>query len=111
MPFDNTLVTMKLTGKQIYTLIKQSVTATKTNTQVSGMTVEIQPKGYKITVDGQPLDPAKVYTVGTNDYSAGWSEFKNGTDKVDTKITLRDLLLNAVKAQPNVVAPTDIRIK
>ena len=61
--------------------------------QVSGMNVEVdlsQPPGERVVsvkVNGEPLDPARTYTVATNDYMAsggdGYTSFVGAKNLID----------------------------
>ncbi|MFA6583930.1 MAG: bifunctional UDP-sugar hydrolase/5'-nucleotidase [Elusimicrobiaceae bacterium] len=111
MPFDNSLVTMKLTGKQLYAVLKRAMRPDGTCAlQVSGLTVQVMPGGLKIKIAGKPLADGRLYQIATNNFTASGPIFSEGIDKTDTKIMLRDALVRAVKANPNIVAPKDIRI-
>jgi 5'-nucleotidase len=92
-PFDNGLVTMELTGEQIYRLLEQQFRADGSATilQVSGLKYTYNPTspvGSKITSvtlpDGTALapDPNTTYTVAVNGYLAtggdGFTVFTEG---------------------------------
>ena len=72
-PFDNKLVTMTLTGSQIYALLEQQFTPPQSSTKVlqeSGIkySYNLSPAGSRITsltlTDGTPILPdATTYTV------------------------------------------------
>ena len=82
LPFDNVLVSMDLTGRQVKEALEQAGTMEFGGLQVSGMTVTYdlkKPAGERLVkaeVGGEPLDPGKTYTVVTNDFLAA------GGDKV-----------------------------
>jgi 2',3'-cyclic-nucleotide 2'-phosphodiesterase (5'-nucleotidase family) len=81
LPFGNVTVKLELTGEQILAGLEngfsQVTEVAGRFPQISGMNVEVdlkQPPGERVksvTVNGEPLDPAKTYTVATNDYMAG----------------------------------------
>ena len=81
LPFGNVTVVTELSGQAILEALENGVSQIEDGAgrfpQVSGMVVEIdpsQPAGSRVvsvTVGGAPLDPAKTYTVATNDYMLG----------------------------------------
>jgi 2',3'-cyclic-nucleotide 2'-phosphodiesterase (5'-nucleotidase family) len=103
LPFQNTLVTLKLTGAQLKKTLSWDLLA------VSGLRLSIdlkKPAGerlvYATLADGTPIDDKKSYTVTTNDFvlagGDGFSELGKGTDIKDTGILLRDVFVDYVKA-------------
>jgi 5'-nucleotidase len=84
-PFDNQVVTMDLTGAQIYTLLDQQFPPNQAGTtvrilQVSGLTYTYNsnaPQGQRITeleeTDGTPIDndDSTTYRVAVNSFLAG----------------------------------------
>jgi 2',3'-cyclic-nucleotide 2'-phosphodiesterase (5'-nucleotidase family) len=70
-----------LTGEQILAALENGFSRVEEAQgrlpHVSGMTVDVdlsQPAGQRVTsvtVNGEPLDPTRTYTVATNDYMAG----------------------------------------
>jgi 5'-nucleotidase len=90
-PFDNGLVTMDLTGEQVYRLLEQQFRADGGSTilQVSGLEYTYNPSnpvGSKVTSvtlpDGSTLDPSATYTVAVNGFLAtggdGFTVFEEG---------------------------------
>jgi 2',3'-cyclic-nucleotide 2'-phosphodiesterase (5'-nucleotidase family) len=80
LPFDNYLVAIKLTGKQIRESLEHGVSGEPGRAgrfpQVSGLTFTYNPRapvGARVreaAIAGEPLDPGKEYTVATNDFLA-----------------------------------------
>lgn len=76
LPFDNTLVSIDLTGEQILAILERTVSGRRGNLVVSGMTYQYdwsKPAGSRIvavTIGGKPLDPKKTYRIQTIDYLA-----------------------------------------
>ena len=81
-PFGNTIEVKKITGQDLKAMLEWSVSdypaAKGAFLQVSGLTFAFDPakeagsKVADVMVGGQPLDPAKEYTVAINDFmSAG----------------------------------------
>lgn len=104
VPFDNTLVTVNLTGKQVMAALEEGLINPKGPVQYSGLKMAYYLQQGKITaismVDGTPFSLEKTYKVAIiNDFMAedgdGYTIFKAGTG-------LRDLCLvisEAVRAQ------------
>jgi 5'-nucleotidase/UDP-sugar diphosphatase len=80
LPFGNRTVKYELTGAQLETALENGFAnypeTDGRNPQISGMVVTVdldKPVGERVlsvTVGGAPLDPAKTYTVATNDFMA-----------------------------------------
>lgn len=109
MPFDNTLFTMDLTGAQVMQVLNWGIGNQKLGSvQFSGLKVRYdstRPEGQKIIdvtlLDGSSLDMNKTYKVVTNDFMAVGGDqyvvFKEGQNRTDTFIPLRDVFVEAVK--------------
>jgi 5'-nucleotidase / UDP-sugar diphosphatase len=78
LPFDNYLVAIRLTGRQLREALEHGVSGPEAGAgrfpQVSGLSFSYSrsaPVGSRVrevTVMGQPLDPGKEYVVATNDF-------------------------------------------
>jgi 2',3'-cyclic-nucleotide 2'-phosphodiesterase/3'-nucleotidase len=120
VPFDNTLVTMKLNGAQLKRLLADNIYKGISYIQVSGLDVEFKegPGGKAADLvlkrNGREIKPQEVFTVATNNYLAfggsGGDAFAGGKNIKDTLIPVRDLLIKAFAAGP-VSAPKTGRIK
>ena len=109
MPFDNTLITMELTGRQILQALNHGTGNQRMgDVQFSGVWVQVDrtlPFGSRVIAvtmpDGAPLDLDKSYKVVTNDFMAAggdeYAVFKEGKNVTDTFITMRYMLMLAVK--------------
>lgn len=78
LPFSNNIVTVTLTGKEIYELLEQQWMGSYTNMlQISGINYSYdlaKPLGQKIMdiqFHNTPLDKNKSYSIATTDYLAG----------------------------------------
>lgn len=108
MPFDNTIVTMELTGAQVLEILKNK---SKGMVQSSGLKFKYDPAApgdaravLEVALsDGKPLDPNRVYTVATNNFMAtggdNFTAFTGGKKVYDTNILIRDAMVNWLKAQ------------
>lgn len=91
-PFNNYLVSLTMTGQDIYDLLTQQVTGANAAShkilQVSkGFSYQISPSGPvdgSVTLNGQPIDKAASYRVVTNNFLQGggdaFAAFTKGTD-------------------------------
>lgn len=105
LPFNNTLVTMELTGTQVEQVLEEGAASRYGTVQVSGLTWaydDAAPFGDRVTSvtlpDGTPLDPAATYRVATNNFMAGggdqFTTLTEGTNTVDTQTNLVDTVVN-----------------
>jgi|GEM_PF-718660 len=92
LPFDKNIVTIGLTGTEIKEILENSADRKKGNLQVSGLTMDIEPRNSKgskvsdILVQGEPLEETKLYRVTIDDFLAGGANgyltFLNGRDPI-----------------------------
>lgn len=117
IPFDNTLVTMEVSGSLLQSLVDHGIDAADMGDgQFAGLKViydpnaEYEKRVVSITLeDGTPLDMDKKYTLVTNDFVATGGDkynFEGAENVVDTFVPIRDELVKAIKAEGTVVAPT-----
>ncbi len=110
LPFDNTLVTLKLTGAELKKVIEHGIMpATFKPGQFYGLDVTYNPEaaaGSRITkitlLDGTPIEDTTVYTVATIDFLLTGGDkynFAAATDVVDTLIPLREEIAKYIKAK------------
>jgi 5'-nucleotidase/UDP-sugar diphosphatase len=115
IPFQNTLVTMNLTGQQLKQVLNRRVLA------VSGVRVSwdtTRARGSQLVSatlsGGQPIQDAAQYSIVVNDFMAaggdGLLELTQGTAPRDTGILLRDAIASYLKKHPVVSATTDGRV-
>ncbi len=108
LPFQNTLVTLKLTGAQVKKTLERGLVTSVGLVAISGIRVQFdttKPEGQRIVslllIDGTPVDDAKLYSVTTNDFVVaggdGFTELPKGTDITDTGVFLRDVLVDYIK--------------
>jgi 2',3'-cyclic-nucleotide 2'-phosphodiesterase (5'-nucleotidase family) len=114
LPFDNTIMTAKLTGAQLLDLLTNKalpVAVANWNEkysgpdgsflQVSGMryTLDLAAKTVSdVTIGGQPVDPAKTYTIATQNFMMtggdGYTALKAATDVYSTSVFQRDMVID-----------------
>jgi 2',3'-cyclic-nucleotide 2'-phosphodiesterase/3'-nucleotidase len=109
MPFDNTIVTVQMTGALVKLALEQALHGDRV-TQVSGLRFTIdqgKPDMQRVTqltlADGTPIDPAKTYSVAVNNFMAGggdhYDALAQGTNRTDTGRLIRDAMEVWVKHQ------------
>ncbi|MBN2515431.1 MAG: bifunctional metallophosphatase/5'-nucleotidase [Deltaproteobacteria bacterium] len=107
LPYDNVLMTMDLTGRQIRELMEHGATLPHGGIlQTSGISVTYdfkKPVGERVVnvdVGNNPLNPMNVYTVTTNDFLAaggdGYTTFKEG-ENIRYGDSLRDVFVEYIK--------------
>ncbi len=123
LPFDNTIVTVDLTGRQIIDILNYGIYNKNIGmVQFSGLRIEYDPllpqqeRVAAVTLaDGSLLLPDKLYKVATNDFMAdggdGFTMFKEGKNFYNTNIVLRDTVAEAVKKAGKVEVKDDGRFK
>ncbi|HOV85531.1 MAG TPA: bifunctional UDP-sugar hydrolase/5'-nucleotidase [Syntrophobacteraceae bacterium] len=119
LPFDNYLVLMDLTGKQVLELLEQSAALAVQILQVSGLTVVYdlsRPPGNRVVevmVGTRPLEEQAVYRVVTNDFLAAggdrFTAFKEGKN-VTARESLRDVVIDYVAKRSPIAPVTEGRI-
>ena len=103
LPFDNILVTMKLTGKQILEILEQNAKLEHGILQVSGIAIRhdiSEPAGSRVRevhIGRRSLDPERTYTVTTIDFLVAggdaFSPFKEGKN-IMYGTALRDVFVS-----------------
>ncbi|MBP2649708.1 MAG: 5-nucleotidase [Firmicutes bacterium] len=122
MPFENTLVTVDMTGQQVTAVLDYAIRNKKLGmVQYSGIKVVYSEaaQGWKIIAvtlpDGTPLIPDKTYKVVINDFMAaggdGFTVFKQGKNITETRIQMRDVMRDALEQQKLVDFSGDDRWK
>ncbi|HAT72547.1 MAG TPA: hypothetical protein DCS63_07005 [Elusimicrobia bacterium] len=119
MPFDNTIVTMRLNGAQIESLMADNLQSAMSLIQVSGLQVEFKrgpdgkPAGIRLRRGGRYIGPAEEFLVATNNYLAfggsGGAALAGGKAIKDTLIPMREVMLKAFSKGP-VTAPKKGRL-
>ncbi len=115
LPFGNRTVVTSITGKDVKAALENGLSQMENRAgrfpQVSGMVVTVDPKQpagsrvVSVTVNGQPIDEAKTYTLATNDFMLkggdGYSMFAKGVKSGDLdvagKLMASDVMVYARK--------------
>ena len=103
MPFENSLIIVGLTGKEIKTLAEYIIKEKKPH-PLYGMKIYIDKstlKINKIEINDKPLDENQLYYVGTSDYLANGGDnmtfFKESKIKFDMEYKLRNMMIDYFK--------------
>ena len=103
MPFENSLIIVGLTGKEIKTLAEYIIKEKKPH-PLYGMKIHIDKstlKINKIEINNQPLDENRIYYVATSDYLANGGDnmtfFKESKIKFDMEYKLRNMMIDYFK--------------
>ncbi|NOZ93437.1 MAG: bifunctional metallophosphatase/5'-nucleotidase [Acidobacteria bacterium] len=119
-PFENPVVRVKLSGRQVKALLEHGATFAYGVAQVSGLSVTIdpgRPQGKRITaveVGGEPLDPGAIYSVATSDYLAdggdGYVTFQQGADMEPVGIFCTEAIIRLIRKRKTLHVATKPRI-
>src|SRR5262245_55571424 len=121
LPFQNTMVTLKLTGAQLKKTLERGLVSSIGIAATSGVRVQYdrsKPSGQQVValqlLDGTPVDDSKLYSIATNDFvlagGDGFTEIAKVTDITDTGIYLRDVLVDYIKTRQTISPVLDGRI-
>ncbi|MEW6444062.1 MAG: 5'-nucleotidase C-terminal domain-containing protein [bacterium] len=119
MPYENELVTVRLTGEEIAELLGRAVRSTRAEEDggflhVSGICFRIRDRvPCDIRVGPKPLDPAATYTVAITDFMAsGGDGYELLARKPSTRTgsPLRELIGDTIRRQGKVTAAKEGRI-
>ncbi len=123
VPFDNSLVTLTMTGAQIREVVEHGLAATYGVMEISGLEVIFDPDAppgarcvsIVITRTGKELDREKLYTVATNEFVVnggdGYCAFSRGTNVRNTHTLIRELVARYIKKRGTVVPDKGGRYK
>ncbi|MGW3887598.1 bifunctional metallophosphatase/5'-nucleotidase [Micromonospora chokoriensis] len=129
-PFANNLVTLDLTGAQLYCVLEQQFVTARTLYPSATVGYVVDPNGTtgttadpcagtrvvrgSLTISGTAVDTAATYRVTVNNFLAGggdgFSALTGGTNQVTGQIDL-DAFVDYLTAQSPVSAPTLDRIR
>jgi 2',3'-cyclic-nucleotide 2'-phosphodiesterase (5'-nucleotidase family) len=100
MPFENELVILKLTGKQVSELV--NFITTRGGEGVSGISFGMHSgKAEAVMVQNKPLDPESTYWMVTSDYIAnggdGMKILSYADQRIMTGAKIRDVIINHLR--------------
>ena len=106
LPFDNTLVSLTLTGAQLRAILRGSLGKGRRPLEIGGGSYRYTERDgervlLEVMVGGVPLDDARGYRVATSSFLArggdGLSAFADGKDVKDHGVLLRDVLIARIE--------------
>lgn len=117
-PFDNTIVKVTLTGKQLLQLLEWRIANPDDFLQASGIKFAYDSNERRIIsakVNGKSIESEREYTLATNNYVTSHFEKFFGLNPDDVRIEdigipVRDLLLQAVNEQKTINSKIENRI-
>lgn len=113
MPFENEVVIVKMKGSDLKGLFEYYL-KTQKNNPVSRFYIETDgDQLIKEMVNGKEVVPTQDYYIATSDYLALGGDnmaFFGKGELISTGLKLRDLFVDKFKANPEIVAPKDIRL-
>ena len=113
MPFENEVLIVKMKGADMKGLFEY-YRNTQKNNPVSHLYIETDNEVIiSELINEKAVDLSKDYYIATSDYLAMGGDnmaFFGKGKLISTGIKLRDLFLEKFKANPEIVAPTDIRL-
>jgi 2',3'-cyclic-nucleotide 2'-phosphodiesterase (5'-nucleotidase family) len=106
MPFDNSITTMFLSGREVqelldYVSMRSTERGCQSQAQVAGIEFTMDcnpddPHAKDILINGIPLDMNGTYELATNNYIAnggsGFEVLERNTTQSDTGISIRDVV-------------------
>ncbi len=110
MPFDNTITTMFLSGREVQELLdfnteRSTDRGCQSQAQVAGIRFTMNcadARAENILINGVPLDLDGTYELATNNYIAhggsGFEVLERNTTQVDTTISIRDIVKSAISS-------------
>jgi 2',3'-cyclic-nucleotide 2'-phosphodiesterase (5'-nucleotidase family) len=119
MPFDNTLVTLELTGAELVTVLEEGLKYGRV-TQASGLRYQFDPdrpemqRVVEVTLArGEPLDRTKTYRIAVNNFMAtggdNYVTLSRGRNVVDTGLVIRGALEEHVTKLTRGGTPLDVK--
>ena len=127
LPFGNTVVLLELSGADLLAALENGVSRVEDRAgrfpQIAGLRLVYDagaPAGRRLVeveVGGAPLDPARVYTVATNDYMAGggdgYASLGNGRQLIDAAAgtLMATMVMDHIESLGTIAPAVDGRIR
>jgi len=107
VPFDNRVVILTMSGRQIEELAK--VLVGFGGQPIAGFSFQIHQDELSVSnikVGGEPLDPDRVYRLATNDYlvtiGGKWELLQRAENRRDLTVYLRDVVTQYIRDQKQI---------
>lgn len=123
MPFNNRLLVVEMTGREIINALEYGIENQQVGMlQFSGLTVTYdysRPANKRVTqavlTNGRKLERNESYKVAVNDFLAaggdGFTMFSAGRNPVDTHMSIRQIIEQAVSQAVQIAPEADGRLK
>lgn len=113
VPFENELVLIRISGDAVQKMAEKI--AGRGGEGVSGLKIGINHGSVKtLTINGKNIDKAASYWLVTNDYIANggdqMSMFLNPLEKIETKLKIRDLLIQSMREMYKKEGIIDVKL-
>lgn len=113
MPFDNRLVVLTLSGKDVLDLCQAF--ADYGGQGVAGLRMTaVDGRLADVTIGGKAVDPKASYHIATSDYLSGGADhmeaLKNYSEYWNSDLIIRDLYIESVRQQDTIRAAIDGRM-
>jgi 2',3'-cyclic-nucleotide 2'-phosphodiesterase (5'-nucleotidase family) len=113
-PFDDNVVVLEASGQQVQEIVEEG-TQTQAKLSVSGLRATLDKAGKaQVLVDGEPLQPAKLYTIATTNFLAtGGDNMSRLATLTSTKLMpfTRDVVQSYVEKNPTLKPPSIGRVQ
>lgn len=116
-PFGNTLVRLRVWGRDLATVFERALFSGRADAHVSGLFLEFDPAGPRgqritkiMTSDGQPIDPDRTYTVVQNNFMVEDEYLQSSQAAIATEylpIRDSDMLAEYLRRRPQPVRGDD----
>ena len=119
MPFDNTYVSLTLTGAEVRELLRGTMRAGRRLLDIGGgayhyALVDGERELRDVAVGGRPLDDARDYRIVVSSFLANGGDayplLTAGRDRKDHGVLVRDLLIAKTERERRLVVDTRQRI-
>lgn len=114
MPFDNELVILTLTGRDLYELAENCVVQGGQGVSEEFHVVGLNGQVESVLLDGQPIEAERLYHVATSDYLSGGADGLSALTKFSERVMtgkkIRDLYIEYIAEHPTIKADIDDRM-
>ena len=120
LPFDNTVVTMEMTGVQLHTLLAQGFRPGRQPLEIDGGRYAFRVVGGRrelasVEVGGRPIEATARYRIATNSFLArggdGFTEFARVANHQVSPGWLRDSMLAELRQDGSIRLVAEQRIR
>ncbi|MGB5275417.1 MAG: 5'-nucleotidase [Flavobacteriaceae bacterium] len=102
MPFENSIVVVKINGKTVLKLVEYLIESKKAH-PISGIQIVLDDNNHpvKISIQGKPFDERNDYFVATSDYLLGGGDsmffFKEAMEHINLDYYIRNAMIDHFK--------------